>query len=422
LAPIKPNFRTNIIFIALEVKKMASVTPNLHGSSNNHGTGISGTALSQIETFATFGCNVPITNPQTPDLITQQTLPASVQLKEFVRKFFSSKLQMPDGSELEIWAFEDPLDKDTSKRFQFPSAPIVVAEGDLVHTKLEASKNSHTIHHHGIEPTSMNDGVGHTSFEVAGSYTYQWQATDTGTFFYHCHKNTVLHAEMGMYGLLIIVPQDHKRSDGRFNAFAPISGDVPLDITNNTSFKTPDDLRCYDVEADWVPDEMDPRWHSLNHNAGLCGEDAGLNNFNPVHFLVSGVPYYQQGSRQGQPFAIDPKNLELVNVTANLGETVLVRFVHAGYTVLTIDVPNALEVVVIEDTGRQLGGKRSPYSAPFRIPINAAIPAPLPLTPARRSTALVRAKAPGRYEFKLTFYHWITGKPLGIAIPTITFF
>jgi plastocyanin len=408
---------------------MATVIPNTgksHGGSG-HAADISGTALGQIETFDTFSCSVPITNPKTPDLITQRTLPPGMKLVEFERKFFSSKLAMPDGSEVEIWAFEDPKEPDPEKRFQFPSAPIVVSEGDLVHTTIKSSKNSHTIHHHGIEPTPMNDGVGHTSFEVTGSYTYQWRATEAGSFFYHCHKNTTLHVEMGMYGMLIILPQDHQRplgGRGRYNAFPLMREDVPisLDILN-TSFKTRDDLRAYDVEAVWVADEMDPKWHKFNHNAGLCGEDAGLNNFNPEHFLISGVPYHQQGVDKGKPFAPNAKNLELVDVTATVGQTVLVRAVHAGYTVLAVDIPPSLEVVVIEDTGRQLGGQRSPYSAPFRLPLNPAISVPVPVTSARRSTFLIRQKLPlpERYEFKFTFLHWITGKPLGIAIPTITF-
>ena len=404
---------------------MATVIPNINNSHSDrgHSADISGTALSQIETFESFSCSVPITNPKTPDLITQKTLPPGMKLVEFERKFFSSNLAMPDGSDVDIWAFEDPKETDPDKRFQFPSAPIVVSEGDLVHTTLKASKNSHTIHHHGIEPTPFNDGVGHTSFEVTGSYTYQWRATEVGSFFYHCHKNTTLHVEMGMYGMLVILPQDHQRDDGRLNAFPPMREDVSIhpDILKYTSFKTRDDLRAYDVEAVWVADEMDPTWHKLNHNAGLCGEDAGLNNFNPEHFLITGVPYHQQGADRGRPFAPNPKNLELVDVTAQRGQTVLVRAVHAGYTVLAVDIPTSLEVVVIEDTGRQLGGQRSPYSAPFRLPLNPAIPVPVPVTSARRSTFLIRAKLPGRYEFKFTFLHWITGKPLGIAIPTITF-
>ena len=401
---------------------MASVKPNTRKSrlGGEHAADISGTALNQVETFDTFSCNVPITNPKTPDLITQQTLPLGMKLVECERKFFSSNLVMPDGSKVEIWAFEDPRQKDAAKRFQFPSAPIIVHKGDLVHTILKSSKSSHTIHHHGIEPTPMNDGVGHTSFEVTGSYTYQWRAENCGSFLYHCHVNTALHVEMGMYGALIVRPQEYERTDGKFkfNIF-PEMRDVPISqaILEHTTFQTRDDLRAYDVEAIWVADEMDPVWHKLNHKAGLCGEDAGLNNFNPKHFLITGVPFHQQGLNKGRPFAPNPKNLELVNVTAKLGQTVLIRFMHAGSTLLIIDTPPDLQIVQIEDGGRQYGSDDSPYSAPFYVP-----PAtPAPFSPAHRASGLFRAKVPGTYEFKFRYLHWITRKELGVAIASITF-
>ncbi|MEE9269139.1 MAG: multicopper oxidase domain-containing protein, partial [Candidatus Krumholzibacteria bacterium] len=202
------------------------------------------------ETFETFGCQVPHENPDTPD-----EMPPNVEL---TRKFFGSgEVIMPDGEEVRFWGFEDP-DDPNDIREPVPSAPIRVREGRIVQVTLKSSKGTHTIHLHGIEPTTRNDGVGHASFEVSGSYTYQFKASQAGTFFYHCHKNTTLHFEMGMFGPLIVDPPE-----GPGTAF---SGGP-----------------TYDCEALWVADDVDPTWRELGHDAGLCGDDAGLNDFNPQY-------------------------------------------------------------------------------------------------------------------------------------------
>lgn len=50
---------------------------------------------------------------------------------------------------------------------------------------------------------------------------------------------------------------------------------------------------AYDVEKFWVLDDIDPVWHVLakdDHDAGLCGDDVGLNIFRPKYFTITGTP------------------------------------------------------------------------------------------------------------------------------------
>ncbi len=268
--------------------------------------------------FDTFGCKVFKGSPNTPDW-RQAT-------QYFERKFYENdKFLLPDGKNITIWGFEDTL-KSKGQNI-YPSPIIRVTEGDMVHVKLTQGKGTHTIHHHGIEPTTMNDGVGHVSFEVEQSYIYQWQPSQAGTWFYHCHKNTVLHFEYGMFGLLVVDPP--KRSDGRIPAFK----DGPV----------------YDVEAFWVADDMDPRWHTLHQEAGLCGEDAGLNIFKPRYFFVSGVPNTRT--------MVDPR----VAVNARHGDKILIRLLNASYSVLSVFFEK-FDVTVISIDGHSLN---KPWNRPI---------------------------------------------------------
>ena len=90
----------------------------------------------------------------------------------------------------------------------FPGTTVRIPCGVIFHCKTSGKgPPPHTIHWHGIEPTPMNDGVGHCSMEL-GNYVYQWQPSFVGSYFYHCHRNTMQHFEFGLYGLLLLEPAD----------------------------------------------------------------------------------------------------------------------------------------------------------------------------------------------------------------------
>ncbi len=233
----------------------------------------------------------------------------------------------------------------------YPGPICRVPRGAVFHGKL-AGKGPppHTIHWHGIEPTPINDGVGHCSMEF-GNYLYQWQPNFTGTYFYHCHRNTMQHFEFGLFSLLPIEPPEAyfasiastnpdgtvvlnnikvgACSDGNYRTAANlltlpaairnkfpgfIAGDPVYGVAgaNDVGVGDPNAFTVpYDVEVIWVPDDRDSVWSDLASDAfqtfPIHGDTPGVNDnffanvkgganffaFNDFHadyWWITGVP------------------------------------------------------------------------------------------------------------------------------------
>jgi plastocyanin len=347
------------------------------------------------------------------------------ELRRFERKFINDKVVMPDGREIEFWGFEDQ-----SGRRGLPSPTIRVNEGDIVQVTLKPSKQAHTIHHHGIEPDARNDGVGHTSFEVTGEYTYQWYAAHAGSYFYHCHVNTVLHVQMGMFGSLIIDPPT-----GFGKAFKDEDSPEGLGDTS------------YAVEYSITPFELDPRWHELSHAAGLDGENVGLHDFDPKYFLVNVAkgpsgPAANRAARpmHGDSVTIPRPGLSAGEIRVPAGRRVLIRLLNGGYYPVQLELDRRF----VRDGGHWIASdaERFAESIPsqgvaskdtFRtLPFGYNVFGPLLDDPgdrydahlasvAERDAFLFTApKEKGPYEARVRFFNWIGGAPEGtVDIPLV---
>jgi FtsP/CotA-like multicopper oxidase with cupredoxin domain len=291
----------------------------------------------------------------------------------------NGSMLMDDGQSVTVWGFTDLAAAGGGGGggmggggTSFPSPAIRVTKGQIVHTALTVPMMlMHTVHHHGIEPSTENDGVGHFSQDVnGGTYTYQWIASNPGTYFYHCHTNTPLHAEMGMYGGLIVDP-------------VPLASDpvgTKRAFTNGPA---------YQVEAIWACDEIDPAWHTLAWTAGTCGGDVGLNNLNPKYFIITGV---------------DGANSALTNpgvaVNMTVGQTLLARYICAGFYPQKIDFGGLTASVVASD-GR-----------PLPTPWNTTS---IEASSAERYDCIFKPTTRGSYTVTIQFLHWVTGRVLGTA-------
>lgn len=324
-------------------------------------------------------------------------------------------LVLPDREKVPMWILEDPDDPVGGQ--VFPSKAIRTTEGDVVHARVGSKVNTHTIHWHGIEPTPMNDGVGKHSFEISGNFVYQFSTNQAGTYFYHCHKNTTLHFEMGLYGLFIVDPKKPDVPEAAGISGPPYKAGGPGFAA---AFNPPTHVRKYDVEAFWVPDEIDSAWHVLGHDAFMqkCvpdnpvaaknfTQDGFLNNFRPDVFVMTGHGRRAKGIGDSATF-------EKVAIKATVGQTILVRVLNAGYTIQEYTIGMPAEVIAMD--GHPLGVPPAhSYSHPFTLATNQ----PFRLTSAMRHDLLITATQAGRFRARVDFIHWVSGKRLFTAETSI---
>ncbi|NKX52571.1 multicopper oxidase domain-containing protein [Arthrobacter deserti] len=288
----------------------------------------------------------------------------------------------------------------------------------MVHGTIKPSKRVHTTHWHGIEPDPRNDGVGHTSFEVTGHYTYQWRPDvaeagnpnrgASGTYFYHCHVNTPLHVQMGMFGPLFVDPPADPRNPAARGTRRLFVDGPEYDIATETLM---------------LPYSLGPRWHELNHAAGLSGEDAGLNRFQARHFLLLG------GTIPKRPRGDGVWNLTSMRANAagsGLAPT-LVRMIDADY------FPTLTEFTDMGGNPVAMAELVSHDGRPFRHtadPAGPAVPVWATDSPlltnriasgaAEKYDFLLRPPAPGRYLMTVRFLTWAPGRVRAVRTVAIT--
>ncbi|WP_409272431.1 multicopper oxidase domain-containing protein [Neobacillus sp. SCS-31] len=381
----------------------------------------------------------PQASPPTPELLNPTNpVPAFVAATvrgatnaipntERIYLMHGTDLSMWDGKKLEFYLIGNP-DVPAAKNGTFPGPTIRVPRGVVFHAHVEGhGQTPHTIHWHGIEPTAMNDGVGHTSMDL-GEYTYQWQPNHIGSYFYHCHRNTLQHFDFGLYGFLIVEPPDAfdptdgkniggypRRTAANLNDFPEFPGFIggTLESGDPVAMTVP-----YDVEALWVIDDIDSVWREQASHAHQTfakhgnrpgvddrfrENDSGkydffaFHDYNPNYFVVTGVNF---PGRLGSTASIKPgislpadlnsgvKGMQ-ISIAAKVDQTILVRILCAAYTKIKVSFP--VDVVVIAVDGRALGvppfGK---YNHPYTHPVGT----PIEMSTAQRIDVLIRAKQP----------------------------
>jgi len=189
---------------------------------------------------------------------------------------------LDDGTALPIWGYGWVADGFIT----LPAPLLTYDEGAVVSLAFEnPSPESHTIHLHGLDVDQANDGVPATSFFVTSgqSTSYDFTATHSGTYLYHCHVTTTLHLTMGMYGMVLVT-----RPDGTlFEGGPAVAANVPwlfsdLEVATN-----------FDPVGSFPFHDMRPDVFMVNGKAGgqLEGEVVWASSTEPTALRLASMAY-----------------------------------------------------------------------------------------------------------------------------------
>ena len=94
-----------------------------------------------------------------------------------------------------------------------PGPEIRAVQGDLVEVTLvnESVADGATLHWHGVDVPNAEDGVAGVTQDAVGpgeEHVYRFVAEDAGTYWYHSHQVSHEQVRGGLFGVLVIEPQD----------------------------------------------------------------------------------------------------------------------------------------------------------------------------------------------------------------------
>jgi len=269
-----------------------------------------------------------------------------------------------------------------------PGPVLEIGTGDTLNLSLSVNMmipqesspyNGHTIHLHGADVQTSEDGVPETNGNMVNGDTYTWTPLDghEGSYMYHCHVHTVKHLEMGMYSAIIVRP---KNTSGAF--------------INQLNVST---ATAYDFSQNYILSTVDPAYHTAT------GDSTVFADYNPSYFLIAG----KEGKTTSAP---------AMTLAAAKSKKVAFRLVGLHSTNSTFEIKNSSGVaqsfkVYIRD-GRALPVAKTVTSLDISPGQRADLIATLPSTTGtwypQVTYKKLRANADGTYPAYATVYGKVT--------------
>ena len=287
-----------IALIVVSISSVVYFNNNMAGMNENS-KDVKGTVVKSSINTHDYSKNIVTPNPGQP-------------IKKFTLVTTEKNMQLSRTVVLPVWTYNGTV----------PGQEIRVTQGDFVQVKLMNSLSDPvTIHWHGYPLNSAMDGIpGLTQDAVkqGETFTYEFSADVTGTYWYHSHQEGSKQVDKGLYGALIVEPKVKEKIDKDFTL----------------------------ILDEWMdnPDDMGDMMGSKEKEVPNTPEEA----------LKLSKAEEIEMSTAYNIFTVNGKSGDLIEtLEVNKGDIVRLRFINAGYRSHGIHVPGQ-DIKVISTDGQNI--------------------------------------------------------------------
>lgn len=273
-------------------------------------------------------------------------------------------VKMADGRDLYVFGFSDATGLTEAETMMqnmvyagTPAPTMVFKEGQRVYLKLTNVGmmmrpdlfDPHTVHFHGFPnaaPIFDGEPMASVAVNMGSTFTYYYEPVEPGTFMYHCHVEASEHMQMGMLGMVWVLPKQNNLPNGT------MLGSFMHHTGYTYAYNDGDGSTYYDVELPLQITGMDSKFH----DAEIAIQPIPLADMKDDYFLLNGRGYADTVNTNA---LINMNNIPAQYVhakcVAHVGDKILVRLSSLA-TVDFTTLSSGLPMKVVGRSARLLRG------------------------------------------------------------------